>query len=100
MSQEDTQTGGQGQTGKPVVDADLLEILACPETHQTLRMASAEELETVNGAISSGSCSNAGGAKVEEALVAGLVREDGKVLYPVRDSIPVLLVEEGIGLGG
>jgi uncharacterized protein YbaR (Trm112 family) len=31
-------------------------------------------------------------------LEAGLVRADGKVLYPIRDGIPVMLVEEGIAL--
>jgi uncharacterized protein YbaR (Trm112 family) len=28
----------------------------------------------------------------------GLVREDGKVLYPVDDGIPVMLVEQSIPL--
>jgi len=77
---------------------DLLELLACPDTHQPLRLASADELAGVNQKISSGDCSSVGGAKVEGALEAGLVREDGKLLYPIRDSIPVLLVDEGIAL--
>jgi uncharacterized protein YbaR (Trm112 family) len=28
----------------------------------------------------------------------GLVREDGRILYPIRQRIPVLLVDEGIAL--
>ena len=39
---------------------------------------------------------NVGGAAVTEALEAGLVREDRKVVYPIRDSIPVLLIDEGL----
>lgn len=42
---------------------------------------------------------NVGGADVTAALEAGLVREDGQVIYPVRDDIPVLLREEGILVG-
>lgn len=78
------------------VDPDLLKILACPETHQPLAMADAAALEALNSKIASGDCTNVGGEKVVEALTAGLVREDGKVVYPVRDEIPVLLVDEGI----
>ena len=86
------------QPSKAVVDPDLLEIIACPDTHQSLRLASPEELETENASIAAGSCKNAGGAGVDEKLEHALVREDGKVLYPIRDAIPVLLVEEGIAL--
>jgi len=42
---------------------------------------------------------NRSGKVVSEILVEGLLRKDGKVLYPVRNSIPVMLVEEGITLG-
>jgi uncharacterized protein YbaR (Trm112 family) len=35
---------------------------------------------------------------VKQALAGGLVRQDGKIVYPVRDDIPVLLVDEGIAL--
>ena len=39
-----------------------------------------------------------GGAAVERTLEAGLVREDGLIVYPIRDGIPVLLIDEGIRL--
>jgi len=81
-----------------VIDKDLLSILACPETHQPLAEAEAPVLEQVNRKIEAGQCANKGGKKVEEPLAAGLVREDGRVIYPIKQDIPVLLIDEGIEL--
>lgn len=81
-----------------MIDKDLLNILACPESHQALSEAAADVLDAVNGKIQSGDCKNVGGKPVGEPLQAGLVREDGKVVYPIKEGIPVLLVDEGIAL--
>ena len=83
-----------------LIDPELLEILACPETHQPLALADAKLLETVNARIAAGECENVGGTKVESALEGGLVREDATIVYPIRDEIPVLLVDEGIPIPG
>lgn len=80
------------------VDRELLEILVCPETRQPVRIASAEQLETLNRRVRAGELRNRGGEPVKEPLQEGLVREDGKVLYPVDDGIPVMLVEQSIPL--
>ena len=79
-----------------MIDKDLLEILACPDTHQPLALADAALLERVNAAIAKGGVKNVGGEAVADALEAGLVREDGMIVYPIRDEIPVLLIDEGI----
>lgn len=81
-----------------MVDAELLEILVCPETKQSLRPADGPLLERLNEAVARGSLRNRGGEAVDEPLDAGLVREDGQVLYPVRDDIPIMLLDEAIEL--
>jgi uncharacterized protein YbaR (Trm112 family) len=78
------------------IDKDLLEMLACPDTRQRLSEAGADVLERVNARVRSGAARTVGGKAVEAELEAGLVRQDGKVVYPIRDGIPVLLVDEGI----
>jgi len=79
-----------------VIDKDLLQILACPETHQPLAEAGADLLKRVNDRVKAGQAKNKAGADVKDALEGGLVRQDGKIVYPIRDGIPVLLVDEGI----
>jgi len=80
------------------VDRELLEILVCPETRQPVRLASPEQLEGVNRRIRTGELRNRGGDAVKDPIQEGLVREDGRVLYPVDDGIPVMLVEQSIPL--
>ncbi len=81
-----------------MVDQSLLDILVCPETKQPLHMAEAELLERLNASIGKGSVTTRGGQAVSAPIEAGLVRQDGGVLYPVRDDIPIMLIDESIPL--
>jgi uncharacterized protein YbaR (Trm112 family) len=80
------------------IAADLIAILICPETRQPVAAATAEQLAALNAAIRAGNAYNRSGARLEKELAEALVREDGRVLYPVEDGIPVMLVEESIPL--
>jgi uncharacterized protein YbaR (Trm112 family) len=55
-------------------------------------------LAGVNEKIRAGTLRNRGGEPVKTELVEALVREDRRILYPVDDGIPVMLVEESIEL--
>jgi uncharacterized protein YbaR (Trm112 family) len=79
-----------------MLDPELLEILVCPETKAPVRPADPALLERVNAAIRGGRVINGGGKTVAETLEAALVRSDGRVLYPVRRGIPIMLIEEAI----
>jgi len=80
------------------MDKKLLTILCCPVTHKGLALAPAELLQSVNRAIDEGRLNNRDGVALAEALKEALVTDDGKLLYPVRDGIPVLLEGESVPL--
>lgn len=82
-----------------MIDKELLEIIACPETRQALVLAEPELVEKINLLIEKGEMLNRSKQKVTEKIQGGLVRkEDRKYLYPIREEIPILLIEESIPL--
>jgi uncharacterized protein YbaR (Trm112 family) len=81
-----------------MVDPEILKMLRCPETGQPVKLAEADTLKGLNEKIRAGQAQNRTGTILEAPLEAGLVREDGRLLFPVRENIPVMLVEEAIPL--
>ena len=81
-----------------MVNPELLAILVCPETKQRLSPAGDDILERVNQAVEEGYLRNQGGDRVKNRIEEGLIREDGKVMYPVWEDIPVMLLDEAIRL--
>lgn len=80
------------------MDKKLLNILCCPVTHKGLSLARGELLDNVNAAIEAGKLINRDGAVLSDKLDEALVTDDGKLLYPVNDGIPVLLESESVAL--
>ena len=78
------------------VDPELVEILVCPDTKLNVDLAPAETVEKINLAIKENMVLNVDGQSVNDLLQDGLLREDDKIIYPVRESIPVMLIGEGI----
>ena len=82
------------------IDPKLLAILVCPENRLPVTPAPDEVIDEVNSGIRRGQVKNRNGEIISEELDGGLMRQDGQVLYPVREDIPVMLIEEGIPLSG
>ena len=81
-----------------MITAEFLKILCCPETHQELSVAEAALVDQLNQKISAGTLKNRAGQSVQEPFSGGLVRADGKLLYPIRGTMPVMLIDEAIPL--
>lgn len=82
-----------------MLDSRLLDILRCPETHQTLSLLSESSLEELNRSIAEGRITNQAGRSITSAFTVALVRQDGTRIYPVVDDIPVMLIDESISVG-
>ena len=81
------------------MDEKLLEIMCCPETHQPLAKAGAELIGDRNKRIQAGTLVDRVDEKITEPIDGGLIREDGKIMFPIRQDIPVMLIDQGIPLG-
>lgn len=82
------------------INKDLLAILCCPDSKQSVFLIDTSSLSKLNQVIDSGELKNQGGNLVKEKLQGGLIRSDEKVVYPIRENIPILLIEEGIPVEG
>jgi uncharacterized protein YbaR (Trm112 family) len=79
-----------------MIDKELLDILCCPETKQDVKLVEGDVIKKINAKIKEGTLKNRGGEVVKEEIDSGLVREDKKYLYPIREDIPIMLIDEAI----
>jgi uncharacterized protein YbaR (Trm112 family) len=77
-------------------DKSLLDILCCPVTHAPLELMSDSALARLNARIAERKIKTCGDEPVTETWHEALMSRDGRVAYPVRDGIPVLLEDYGI----
>lgn len=77
-------------------DSTLLAIVCCPVTHQPLQTLPESKLALLNERIAERRIKSRGDTIVEAPLEQALMTRDGRLAYPVRDGIPILLEPEGI----
>lgn len=78
------------------MDDKLLDIICCPLTHQPLQQLDQSRLDRLNQAIRDGKLRNRGDKELRSELSQALVTRDTRLVYPIRDGIPILLEEESI----
>ena len=80
------------------MDRSLLDIVCCPVTRSSLEPLPDRELAILNERIAAHRIRNREAAVVTEPLTEALVTRSGKLVYPVRDGVPVLLEEQAMPL--
>lgn len=76
----------------------LIQRVRCPVSHQPLVVADATVIEALNARVRAGELVTQGGEAVTSPLEAGVVRQDGRIFYPVQDGVLRLVAERGIAL--
>ncbi|MEO6784669.1 MAG: hypothetical protein ABI318_00945 [Chthoniobacteraceae bacterium] len=72
-----------------------VELLRCPLTGQTVRLAPENVIRELQQRQQSGALRTRGG-EIAEPFEDGLVTADGAWIYPIRSGIPVMLAGEAI----
>ena len=79
-----------------MVSEELLKILVCPENKTPVKAVDDAVIQRANAAIEQRTLKNRAGEIIEEKIDGGLLREDAQYMYPVRDDIPIMLIDEAV----
>ena len=77
---------------------DLLDLLADPETHQPLTLASDAELSALKLAVEQGKARRRDGKGPSQGFEGALLSQGKRVAYLIEGGIPNLLIDERLEL--
>jgi len=77
---------------------ELLSIICCPISKQSLSFVTRKKLDELNKAINEGLIKTNEGNILNENITDALITDNGMIIYPIKDNIPVLLENKSIHL--
>lgn len=77
-------------------EPELFELLRCPETHQRLLPVTQKWVNKLNTRIAAGEVRNQRDDVVSQPIDDGLVTEDDRFLYPVRNGLANMFIADRI----
>jgi uncharacterized protein YbaR (Trm112 family) len=80
------------------LDPGLITLIRCPVTKSTLAPASTSIIEKLNKQIEARAVVNQIGQTVDLNLDGGFINENRSLLFPIRDEIVILSVDQAICL--
>ncbi len=83
---------------KVMIDPKLLSMLRCPASGGELELVEQALVDRVNRAIAEGQMRDAAGQVVSQPIDAGLVTADRDRLYPIRNEITTMIVDQAFDL--
>ena len=79
------------------ISEELLKILADPETHEPLTLATDAQLEAIRAAIAGGAKTHSGGDAPTD-FEGALLSQGGRVAYLIHEGVPNLLIDDRLEL--
>lgn len=76
----------------------LYPLLRCPQSQQRLLPVTSTWTDRLNARIHAGELRTQSGTAVEDLIEGGLITEDDRYLYPIRNGVPNLLIADRIVL--
>jgi uncharacterized protein YbaR (Trm112 family) len=77
---------------------EIIKILCCPKTKLPLKLLDQSAIDKINKEIENGELKYFTGDTVHDKIDGGFLRIDGKLLFPIKNEIPVLIMDEAIDI--
>lgn len=82
-----------------MIKEELLNVICCPETKEDLVLADQDLVDKINSLIDGGEIESRIKQKITKRIDGGLIqKESRRFLYPIRNEIPILIIDESIPL--